>query len=247
MPETLQATLPRRRLNRVSAMSAVARLSRQEHANRINGAWRKTKEVVFETGRHLLEAKAQLDKHEFEVMLNEDLLMSRSTATKLMGIASNKILCSHVKKLPASWATNYELSLLKDEVLLANIENGKIHPKMERWQAEALRNPARRPVPDGCPICSDTARVPPGHQWSDHDDIEEQSNTLGLVEDLVKEIEKLFGGRRNGRSSLRQKIEHVRNEQVHPEIRAMLAEALREHAGIATRLANELRPARHRG
>jgi hypothetical protein len=217
------------------------KLSRQEHANRINGAWRKTVEGIFETSAFLIAAENELSTKEFGAMLEEDLLMERSVATKIKLIGGKKALCAHVHKLPGRWGTLYELSKVKDDVLLAAIEDGTIHPKMERKEAETLRKPPPPSSPRGCPICTDTAQVPAGHQWSDDDDIEGQSSTEGFVDDLISEVQGIFGGKRQKRPTLRQKIEHVRNARVHPSIRAALAHALDEHAAIAKRLARELR------
>jgi hypothetical protein len=177
-------------------------------------------------------------------MLEEDLLMEASVARKLRLIADDPILNTraHVHALPASWGTLYELHKLKPELLQALIEDGTINSKMSREEAIALRKPGARSVPPGCPVCRETANVPAGHEWTE-DDIEGQSSTQGFVDDLIAEIQRIFGGTKNRQKhpTLRQKIEHVRNARVHPSIRAALAHALTEHAAIATRLAKELR------
>ena len=75
-------------------------LSRQEHANKFNGAWRKPVEAIFQASSYLIEAKRELEPQEFEAMLDEDLLVSGSTARKIILIAQNQLLCAHVHKLP---------------------------------------------------------------------------------------------------------------------------------------------------
>ena len=68
--------------------------------------------------------------------------VKRTTAFKLVAIASNKILSnvSHVKHLPPSWRTLYELAVVANKGfdLEAGIESGAIHPKMERKDVRAL-------------------------------------------------------------------------------------------------------------
>ncbi len=53
----------------------------------------------------------------------------------------------------------------------------------------------------------------------------------------------MWGRARGQKPTLRQRIERLRDERVNPEIRAMLADALRQQASIPTRLADELWPA----
>jgi hypothetical protein len=249
------ATVPRRvkfspqRQGRRAAINdeQTSRLSRQEYAMRIRHAWQKTVEGIIEAGVCLVEAKKTLDHGEFEKMIEEDLPFTASTARRLMSIARNPVLANraHVHALPAHWGTLYELGKLKKEVLLALIEDETVTPKMEREEAIALRKPASRSTPHACPICAETKNVPVAHQWSEHDDVEDQSNTAGIVDDLVEEIESIFAA--GGNRGLRRKIQRFLDNRVHPDIRAMLADALREAATIANRLADELSQATSNG
>ena len=169
-------------------------------------------------------------------MLEEDVLLSPATARKLRIISRNPILRSHVNALPAHYGTLYELCSLKENTLGALIEDGTITPKMERDEARKLRAPPIRSLGhQQCAVCADTARVPEGHRWSEEDDVEDQGNTLDVVEKLTSEIDNIFG-------RLRPNIERVIDERVHPDIRAVLADALREHASMAIGLADRLSP-----
>src|SRR5262249_34642446 len=115
--------------------------------------------------------------------------------------------------------------------------DGTITPKIEREEARDLRLPANRPVrrQHQCAICTDTAQVSVEHQWTEDDDPEEQGNSLAVVEHLGEQIQNLFG-------QLRPKSERVIDDRVHPDIRAVLADALREHANVALGLADRLNP-----
>jgi hypothetical protein len=229
----------RRRTNGTGANAH--RRSRQEHANLINAGWRRTLESVLETGSRLKEAKQELDPADYRAMVDEDLLMAAATARKLRIIASNPVLSdrSHVNSLPASFTTLYELTQLKHDDLRALIEDGTINPKLERAEATALRNggdaaqPAnveRRRAPSAQPRPAAN-----GHSWSQHDQVDEPGEANDLVEDLIDEIAELF-------DPLRARIEQVRNGRRHGDAKAALADALREHAATATRLADGLTP-----
>ena len=81
-------------------------------------------------------------------MVTEDLNCSRSTAFKLVAIASNKTISnvSHAKHLPPSSETLYDLTVIANKGfdLEAAIESGAIHPKMERKDVKALLPPPQR-------------------------------------------------------------------------------------------------------
>jgi hypothetical protein len=108
-------------------------------ADLIAGAWQKQAGAIIEVGRLLLHAKQELTRDGFEGLLRLKLPFDSSVARKLMLIAENQTICAHVHKLPPSWGTLYELSKLKDGLLRAAIEDGRINPKTERKDALAFR------------------------------------------------------------------------------------------------------------
>lgn len=103
-------------------------------ARRIGGAWQKSIDAIFETGRLIAEAKAALPHGEFEKMVDSDLPFAGSTARRLMMIAKDDKLANraHAHVLPSSWATLYELTKLDTETFERRIKEGSIRPDMQR-------------------------------------------------------------------------------------------------------------------
>jgi hypothetical protein len=118
-------------------------VDRHEHVRRIAAAWQHTVCNVIETGRLLIEAKDDIGFGGFQEMIRRaELPFGPRTAQRLMQIAEDRVLSNttHASYLPASWMTLYELAKLPKhgldlEVL---IEEGTIHPKMERKDVRAL-------------------------------------------------------------------------------------------------------------
>jgi hypothetical protein len=114
----------------------------KDFAARINTAWRNGAEAVIETGRLIVEAKAELDRDVFNSLLKLRLDCGDSVARKLFCIAKNTTICAHGHKLPPCWTTIYELTKVKNDALEAAFADGTIHPGMERKDATALHRPA---------------------------------------------------------------------------------------------------------
>jgi hypothetical protein len=119
-------------------------LSRAQHKDRINGEWLKGETAYIETGKFLLEAKEQLEPNAFKVLVKE-LEFDPATGRKYMRVAARPILCAPGHKIPLSWTIRYELSKLDDDKLNAAIADGRVHLKMTRKDAIAIRKP---PQPD---------------------------------------------------------------------------------------------------
>jgi hypothetical protein len=113
-------------------------------ATAIRDSWQKSTAGIIETGALLLQAREQLNRDVFNAMW---LPFGRRTAQRLMAIAGHPILsnATHVSRLPPSWGTLYELTKLREEVLLAKIEDGTVNPGMERKDATALLNNPKKP------------------------------------------------------------------------------------------------------
>jgi hypothetical protein len=108
----------------------------------IQTAWQKSFEHIIETGRLLLEAKAdKAMRGKFEEMIKHKLPFGRDAAYRLMAVAPHPVLSdvAHAPHLPPSWMTLYELTKLDDESLRAGLEDGSIRPGMERKDVAELR------------------------------------------------------------------------------------------------------------
>lgn len=215
----------------------------------INASWQKTIEGIFESGRCLNEAKRELDPDDYNAMLAQDLLMSPSTASKLRTIAKHPTLFSHVKKLPPYYATIYELTDISPERLEILIEEGKINPDMERWQAGLVaeaeageeqyrpnRRVARRPATEAVAADdsdddfadSDNTTETEADETEADDDDEDQ--IVNLADDIGKAFAETL-------ARTRRKIDYVRQ---HGDriARELLADQLREVAEKIMRLAD---------
>lgn len=134
-------------------------------SNRTREAHSKTVESIIETGRILIEAKADCDHGEWGEITGQTtgkpmLRFNFRVAQKYMSIARHPFLsnASHATHLPASWDTLYQLSLLPPVDLEADLEAGRIHQKMTKADAIALRKP---PKPETKPIEQPKATVTP--------------------------------------------------------------------------------------
>lgn len=113
---------------------------------RITAAWNKSRDSIIETGRLLIEAKVKLPHGAFEVMVENELPFKPSTAQRLMIIARDQRLVNpaHVQLLPPNWGTLYELSRLPDDRFHELIEDGTIHPEMQRKDVSGENRLLRR-------------------------------------------------------------------------------------------------------
>jgi hypothetical protein len=65
----------------------------KDFAGLINMTWRKGVTAFIDTGRYLLEAKAELERDVFESLVKRHLDFDSSVGRKLMAIAGNSIIC----------------------------------------------------------------------------------------------------------------------------------------------------------
>jgi hypothetical protein len=109
----------------------------------IRASWQKSTAGIIETGELLLQAREQLDRDVFAAM---KLPFGQRTAQRLMAIAQHPVLsdATHVSRLPPSWGTLYELTKLPCIILRTKVEDGTIHPGMERKDVAALLNKSKR-------------------------------------------------------------------------------------------------------
>lgn len=121
--------------------------SRAYWAERIGAAWRSSVEGILQTGRELIEAKAELPHGEFEAMVATELPFGSRTARRLMTVARDPRISerTHGSVLPPSWRTLYELTKLPDDQFEARIADGTIRSDMQR--ADLKRSAWQPPAP----------------------------------------------------------------------------------------------------
>jgi N6-adenosine-specific RNA methylase IME4 len=114
--------------------------TRAEYAAQIADAWAGAREAVFETGRVLVAAKAELPHGQFLAMIAGDLPFVARTAQRLMAVAKDARLtnATRVSLLPTAGSTLYELTRLDDAAFEAALQSGAIRPDMERKDAQRL-------------------------------------------------------------------------------------------------------------
>lgn len=95
---------------------------------------------VIDAGRHLREAKAQIDHGAWLPWLSGEVGIGEDSAQRLMAVSRHDAIANtaHVRYLPASWSTLHELSKLNPAQLEAAIIDGEVTPALERKQAKAL-------------------------------------------------------------------------------------------------------------
>lgn len=116
----------------------------QHWAKRIHGSWQKAVESIIETGKLLIEAKAELDHGEFTRMIEDRLPFGPRTAERLMAIAEHPVIGNPTQwvAFPPSWRTLSELATLPAPIVEARIKDGSINPAMQRKDAYRLKDAA---------------------------------------------------------------------------------------------------------
>lgn len=102
--------------------------------------WQETVKSFIEIGSILLDAKGQLQHGEFGEMVEKDLPFGPRTARQFMTIAQHPTISKgiHGSVLPPYWRTLYYLTKVPLPILELALEDGRIHPEMERKDALAL-------------------------------------------------------------------------------------------------------------
>jgi hypothetical protein len=113
-------------------------------AGRINRDLRSVSQAAIRTGQTLLKAKKKLAHGQWGALFANGLIpISERVAQMFMAIARHPILSNpnHGSHLPPAWRTVYELTRVDDETLTYALEDGRIHPGMERKDVTALLPP----------------------------------------------------------------------------------------------------------
>jgi hypothetical protein len=120
----------------------------EDWADYIGEAHRKEVEAIILKGRRLLEANEALPYGDWEKLFKghpnavaNPIPFSVATAKMYMAICTHPVLSNRnlSNDLPTSWRTLYELTLLPESVLLANLRNGVIRSETTRAEVHAWR------------------------------------------------------------------------------------------------------------
>ena len=122
-------------------------LSRKQWAEKILARYQESVIAIVDVGRHLIQAKEELEHGDFGELIQTDLPFSWRTANLLMKIARNPVLSNshHGSNLPASWRTLSELARLPEEVLEEALTTGRITPELKRKEVSRLVVPNPQP------------------------------------------------------------------------------------------------------
>jgi N6-adenosine-specific RNA methylase IME4 len=147
-----------------------------DFVTRIGEAWRRGAEAILETGRLLVQAKAELESGTFEAMIKEKLPFGPRHARRLMEIARHPFLSDkeHTALLPPNFSALYELSRLEPDELQgfvrADLDLGEARARVTAKRREEVNAEMRRlaenplKLPEG-PWCVGVADPP----WLDPD------------------------------------------------------------------------------
>jgi hypothetical protein len=168
------------------------RTSPDEFVERINAAWHRSVAGIFEAGRLLIEAKAQIEPGHFQEMIRNELPFVPSVARRLMQIARHEILLENMKSLPAHWRNIYDLAMVPDAKLRAGFANGTISPKIKHAEISKLRGDrptrkgSRRPSQRPIAACVNYVRA-----QVEAIDAAQRAELIGRLRDLLDQLEAL--------------------------------------------------------
>ena len=112
--------------------------ARARFAEKIKAAWQESVKGILKTARLLLAAKNKLDDDEFKKLVERDLGWTQRTAQRLVAIAKDRRLTTHVSLLPPSWGTLYELTRLNDEEVGTLVQDGLLRPDLQRSELREI-------------------------------------------------------------------------------------------------------------
>lgn len=122
--------------------------AREYWAKTINEKWQEQVPTILETGRRLEEAQCELSAADFKLLCNNDLNMNKTTAEKLIAVATNDNINALVDaaphQLPAAWTILHQLTHVDDKTFADAARDGRIHPKMKTADAIALAPPKQK-------------------------------------------------------------------------------------------------------
>lgn len=111
----------------------------------ITEAWNQGIQGFIEAGRRLVTGKSRLDHGQFLAMVRTELPFSHQTANKLMAIAVHPTISNdaHVRNLPASWGTLYELTKWEESELEYALSSRRLAGDTKRADLKDIRKEVR--------------------------------------------------------------------------------------------------------
>jgi len=127
--------------------AVVTQDSPEAYAREISRLWSEARDKFMAIGEYLLMAKRSLAHGEYEDMIRSRLPFGPSAARKMRAVAEavqdGKV---SVDRLPNSYATAYELTLLSQDEFRAAEGRGLVRPDVFLRDIQALRAEMRAPV-----------------------------------------------------------------------------------------------------
>ncbi len=102
-----------------------------KYKKKIETAWNKCAESILQVCNELNDAKENLEKDVFERLLKQ-LPFGKRTAERLLSIGRNDLISTHIKAMPPSWGTLYEISTLENEELEQAVTTNIINPTVTK-------------------------------------------------------------------------------------------------------------------
>jgi hypothetical protein len=131
------STLPR---TEALLNTVVPQVNMEGYVREISRLWGEAKEKFLAIGDYLLMAKSQLAHGEYEAMIQTKLPFGKSAAHRMRAVAE-AVKSGRLPKdrLPHSYATAYELTLLSNQQLRVAEDRGLVHPNVHLSEIKSFR------------------------------------------------------------------------------------------------------------
>src|SRR5258708_34257565 len=116
-------------------------------SRRINQAWdeaqREMMDSILKVGRELVKWHAYIKENGervewIQLYETDELKMTRMTAFRLMCIANDKRIVTHVLRMPPQCGTLYQITRLDDPTFKRLLKDGTICPSLERNEITSI-------------------------------------------------------------------------------------------------------------
>lgn len=118
--------------------------------------WKEGIETIMEMGKYLAGVRPNLTRPQMADMARAELGIDISTVDKVIKISHHPILSNpeNYNKLPQGWGTLYELRFLPENVLVENMNAGKLRhaTKYDIWMLRGVKLEARNKAGSGATV-----------------------------------------------------------------------------------------------